>query len=369
MPRFSIARRRAPFLALLLISGLAGPAPTLAQGALCADPAKICGAQVPASCLAKFGAGSVAAADGLCAPAFERYKDCLAEAAETCGGDPSAASAREETPGCSFEEAQAIWTEAKADNNCNGYEAFVLACPKSRFALIAKGRLKTLGCGAGEEAATAPAAHEEPSSGATATSAPAALPAALPPTEAVGEAERRAAQAELRRLRLYRGGIDGDWGAGSQAAMRSFQSRSGLAADGALTLAGLAALRATPTPAAPKGYIGRYLGSWSNPSFGASGRSEFLTLEYDPHSGAIRGRMAIEYNGVVSQGVVTGTLTLRGGRMSGALRDSRGGGWNTALTLDPAQDFHVMTGSFYSTPAPGTFGVASQGRFTTRRVE
>lgn len=58
----------------------------------------------------------------------------------------------------------------------------------------------------------------------------------------------RAGQVELRRLRYYWSGIDGDWGRGSQAAMRAFQTDIGVEPDGRLTKTMLALLLAEPTP-------------------------------------------------------------------------------------------------------------------------
>ena len=67
------------------------------------------------------------------------------------------------------------------------------------------------------------------------------------------KADYRAAQTELRRLRLYDSGIDGDWGPGSRRAMAAFQRQSGIApADGVLTEAGLASLRRAVAPPEPE---------------------------------------------------------------------------------------------------------------------
>ena len=81
----------------------------------------------------------------------------------------------------------------------------------------------------------------------------AAEPPAPPPPAFPREADYRAAQTELRRLRLYSSGIDGDWGPGSRRAMTAFQRQAGIApADGALTELSLAALRLAPTPPEPE---------------------------------------------------------------------------------------------------------------------
>ncbi|MEO8440195.1 MAG: peptidoglycan-binding domain-containing protein [Spartobacteria bacterium] len=54
------------------------------------------------------------------------------------------------------------------------------------------------------------------------------------------------AQALLARYGLYRSGIDGEFGPGTQAAVLSFQARAGLVRDGRLNMATLAALGLLP---------------------------------------------------------------------------------------------------------------------------
>jgi peptidoglycan hydrolase-like protein with peptidoglycan-binding domain len=78
-------------------------------------------------------------------------------------------------------------------------------------------------------------------------SSTAAAPAPAP--QAAADASMRDAQAELRRLGYYNGPIDGVRGAETAAAIERFQRTEGLAADGRLDGATLAALRAEPTPA------------------------------------------------------------------------------------------------------------------------
>lgn len=67
-------------LAPLLLGGTAA-----AQSALCQDPATQCGKLLSADCLQRFGAGSVKADTDSCGRELERYRDCLAEVAATCG--------------------------------------------------------------------------------------------------------------------------------------------------------------------------------------------------------------------------------------------------------------------------------------------
>ena len=323
--------------------GLAA-APAFGQ---CEDPQSQCGRFVEAECLAsRVGAGALAVASveqqAVCEDQFAKYRTCLADVTQTCGqaaGAPAAAT------GCTPDIEKRLWDEVKGSNDAGELSIFVETCPDSPFALVAKRRM---GSGGGSAAAATQ------SSG-------------------LGEAVYRAAQTELRRLGHYRGGIDGDWGAGSQRALRAFQSQAGMPVNGQLTEATLAALKAAPTlaaPAAQPGYVGAYQGGWSSPQFGTSGRSEFLAMSYDPNSGALRGRMGIEYQGVMHQGVMTGTVTLAsGGRLSGRITAPDGTGWNSTIRLEPAANFDVMRGSFTSVPLPGTWGATTSGYFETRRVK
>jgi peptidoglycan hydrolase-like protein with peptidoglycan-binding domain len=60
------------------------------------------------------------------------------------------------------------------------------------------------------------------------------------------------AQTLLARAGFYRSGIDGNFGPGTAAAIRAFQSRSGLPADGRLNMETLAALGLLPGQHAPR---------------------------------------------------------------------------------------------------------------------
>jgi hypothetical protein len=59
------------------------------------------------------------------------------------------------------------------------------------------------------------------------------------------------AQAFLARYGYYRSGIDGEYGPGTQAAVRAFQARVGLMPDGRLNMETLAALGLLPGQHAP----------------------------------------------------------------------------------------------------------------------
>lgn len=202
-----------------------------AQTELCEDPGKACGEQVSASCLSRLGAGSVAAAeDPGCAEQLSTYRDCLASVATECAATPGQSA----DAACDSATALALWASAERDNDCLGYRSFRDACPSSAQARFVESRLQRLGCGEGAAAASA----EEPSQ---------------PPSQS--GVDVKAAQRELKRLQLYSGPIDGDWGPGSQQAMERFKRQAGMVpVDGVLTLVGLEEMKRAPTPAlAPKG--------------------------------------------------------------------------------------------------------------------
>ena len=136
-----------------------------------------------------------------------------------------------------------MWPEVSGSDDVEALQFFIETCPNAPQAGLARFKLQRL-----QAAATpAPEPAQDP------VAAPAAEPPAPPPAAFPREADYRAAQTELRRLRLYSSGIDGDWGPGSQRAMTAFQRQAGIApADGALTELSLAALRLAPTPPEPE---------------------------------------------------------------------------------------------------------------------
>ena len=213
---------------LAAIAALAVGDQVLAQTALCRDPGTFCGKVVSADCLDRFGAGPIAAAEADCVGQLTNYRDCVAQAAQDCGGQPAGAGGA-----CDSATALALWASAEKDNNCVGYQAYRSACPKSPQARFVAARMQTLGCGGADDA-------------------PAALKpmAADPPIDVQPQVNMaRAAQRELKRLGLYSGSIDGEWGPASTWAMRRFQQQAGRpVTDGLLHEASLEALKAAPTP-------------------------------------------------------------------------------------------------------------------------
>ncbi|MEO1331820.1 MAG: hypothetical protein AAFW46_19525, partial [Pseudomonadota bacterium] len=118
---------------------------TGARADLCTNPAVTCGKLISPQCQ-RLGAGSQ---DTGCETQFTEYRDCLSEVAAQCGGATSAADGS-----CSSAEADKLWAEAKADNDCFGYEAFVTSCPNTRFANFARARMARLQCDAPAQPAT-----------------------------------------------------------------------------------------------------------------------------------------------------------------------------------------------------------------------
>ena len=70
--------------------------------------------------------------------------------------------------------------------------------------------------------------------------------APVPSAEPLGPAAVRNVQARLRALGFYRGGVDGVWGAGTQAAVERFQRGRGLQVDGQPGPATLSAMGLNP---------------------------------------------------------------------------------------------------------------------------
>ncbi|MEO1329102.1 MAG: peptidoglycan-binding domain-containing protein [Pseudomonadota bacterium] len=240
LSRFSLA---------LAASALLTPAAAEAQTDLCANPTVACAGMISPKCL-RLGAGSV---DTDCAAEQNEYSRCLQKVVETCSETASDGGGAPADAGCAPEIAQELWTAAREDKNCAGYQGFVLSCPTDARVGYARSQISALGC---EEAGPRAAAAEPPETPApaAATPEPTAPPAVAtaPEPPSIGAPEYRSAQRELRRLRLYEGGIDGDWGPGSRRAMIAFQRQTGRSQTGELTEPLLAALRATPTPPAPE---------------------------------------------------------------------------------------------------------------------
>lgn len=255
--------RRVLAAALALLLGVAAVSAQEDVEAVCGNPLGRCAGAISPACL-RLGAGSL---DADCQAEQARYSVCLQEVAALCGGRAGLSEAGDGAAemGCSAEVAQDLWAAAREDRNCAGYQGFIASCPTDARVGFASTQLSALGCVDGgteapSSAATAPEptpAAVEPAPATTPVAAPEAVPDAAPepapePEPAIGPAEYRAAQGELRRLRLYAGPIDGDWGPGSRGALRAFQEQTGRAQTGALTTALLTALRATPTPPAPE---------------------------------------------------------------------------------------------------------------------
>ena len=220
---------------LFALSGVGGAA-SAQQGAACQEAAAACRAEIGPACLGRrVGAGPIAPEDVAsgagCGEQFERYRGCLREAAARCGPGAGAAG-----PGCSEAISQQLFDAVADSEDAEEIAAFLEACPNAPQAPLARVRLKRL-TGAAE---TGGAVSEPP------------LPVAPPSTRFPLDRHIREAQAELRRLRLYDGAVDMDWGPQSQTAMAAFQRQAGLSpADGRLTEASLAALKAAETPPPP----------------------------------------------------------------------------------------------------------------------
>lgn len=217
--------------AVVTIVGLGSlvAASELAAQGFCDDPASVCAATVEPRCLARTGAGALAAGDAGCAAQLTAYRACLARAAAECGGATTTAP----SAACSREEARELWALAERGASCASYRAFVEACPEARRVAFAKASMTELGCGVTAPAGAAPTVSRD-------------AQASFPTSADVLEAQRR-----LKVLKRYRGPIDGNWGRRSRLALKAFENSIGvLPGEGALTEQLLEALRAAPAPPA-----------------------------------------------------------------------------------------------------------------------
>ncbi|MBX2853943.1 MAG: peptidoglycan-binding protein [Rhodobacteraceae bacterium] len=196
---------------------------------LCANPNAVCRTRIDTACLQgnRVGASSIevddVAANGNCATQFDAYRQCLTDVAQQCANN---GEARSSGGRCSGEDARQLYDVIAESNDVDELAAFVEACPNTPQARLAQVKLRRL---RGSQAApidpskTLPTAFKSP---------------AFPRSE-----DLRAAQRELRRLKLYSGDVDGDWGGGSRNALMAFQRQAGLSpTEGQLTEESLLAL-------------------------------------------------------------------------------------------------------------------------------
>ena len=157
--------------------------------------------------------------------------------------------------------------------------------------------------------------------------------------------------------------------------MQAFQQEAGLLANGQLSAETLAALRNAPTPTASErtarqGFLGFYKGTWRNQAAGMGGWSQFKVQSYDFNTGAIRGEMVMESEGVISTGVMTGRVKPgEGGQVRGQVHGSDGSGWDIQLTYNRSGTYDVLSGSFYSVPLNVLIPIPQSGTFHTKRVQ
>ena len=351
----------------------------------CENARERCGANIDADCLS--GDGRVGAAaiainpdqnSEKCAGQFETYRACLQQVIQECGataggGAPPASSGggagAAAAGACSSDTEERLWDTVKDSNDPEELAIFAETCPSSPFALIAKRRIAAAAGGGGQ----APAGQTPAVSAGAATPAGPPQGSALPPI--TSRADYMEAQKELRRIGLYHSSIDGDWGPGSQRAMRAFQQSNNLPADGLLTTASLAALRAAPTPPPSErntgsGFSGLYKGSWHNPSLGMSGWSQYKVQNYNFTTGAMQGEMVMESDGVIYAGAVSGTVVPgKGGKARAQVYAADGTGWDVQLTYNPSSTYDLMTGSYYSVPLNVLIPIPQSGTFQTRRAQ
>ena len=225
----------------LIIAGLIifCPSGGVSAQTLCGDANQVCAGRIDTNCLAggRVGAGPVGLADvvarGDCATQFAGYRDCLAEVARDCANHSGSAGAVTPTS-CSSEDARQLYASVADSEDTGALTLLVQRCPNSPQADFARLKLQRLQAGV----TSTPADALRPPGQ--------SLDGSLFPTEA----DYRAAQAGLQRLRLYTSSIDGEWGPASQRAMQSFKQQAGITpVDGELTQAALLVLQQSLAPA------------------------------------------------------------------------------------------------------------------------
>lgn len=111
---------------------------TPARADLCDDPATTCQAKLPAICLQRLGAGSVAAgSDADCGAAFVAYRDCLSEIAARCGTAPSPQAG-------DGEEAKTAWEAVKDSKDPAELDLVAKRYPNSFWGELAARRAESL---------------------------------------------------------------------------------------------------------------------------------------------------------------------------------------------------------------------------------
>ena len=292
-------------LSLCLAAGLAAGVmipmgEARAQG-LCASPAQSCASVMPSNCLDRVGAAALPASeDANCGVHLESYRACLTTVISACEEESEA----EKTPAAlPTGDMLAIWDEVKDSGDPEVLEAFAENFKGASLGVLAAKRAAELRAqqlgdaesrkAAGvwahlkdvddpevleafakefegtQQAAAAAAAAQDLRDNAgergvqrqkwTGNAPPAAEAARSPEEIAAAEraaakaaelaARNRSAQADLNRLGYDAGPEDGDFGPMSRTALMAFQQAEGITpADGRLTAAVLAALRAAPTP-------------------------------------------------------------------------------------------------------------------------
>lgn len=141
-------------MAAMLVASVAGAATAQQGDALCADPAEACRAVLEPSCLQRFSAGALSAAED-CAGQNDAYLSCLATAAERCGAAAGGSAS------CSAEDARQLFA-AIDQTSRSELQAFVAACDGTAQALIARSRLDALGAEAAPNSPSRDAAQAPP---------------------------------------------------------------------------------------------------------------------------------------------------------------------------------------------------------------